>query len=336
MSRLVIASLGAFFLVATILPSLESFTAMADSSSERLAIFKKPSVLRLGDCASGQYSSLLSFKLFHHGVNPDGSAYPFEIKRGLLTFQSDIVNDAIPRFEEVKRLLPHRLVVVSLLQSSEESGFPFWLIGVILVVLFLIIFLIVIAVIIFFIARRRSKKKQAAGPSSPGAEQNQLAPPSYSPSPTTSYAPAPAENPAPPPPAPQPAPQTAAEDQGTMIDLSRTIAITHDADTASINYGSIKFVSGALAGQQFEIKPDGEYVGRDGGSAQIVIPDPRISKRHLWIGVREGRVVIADQNSRNGTFVNDPKSARVTEASLNPGDTVILGESDVARFEFES
>jgi pSer/pThr/pTyr-binding forkhead associated (FHA) protein len=47
-------------------------------------------------------------------------------------------------------------------------------------------------------------------------------------------------------------------------------------------------------------------------------------------------VIIEDQNSRNGTFVNDPKSARVTEASLNIGDTVILGESDVARFEFHA
>ena len=118
------------------------------------------------------------------------------------------------------------------------------------------------------------------------------------------------------------------------VDLSRTIAIA--PDTAPIDYGSIKFVSGALAGKEFQIKPDGEFVGRDGASAQVVIPDPRISKRHLWIGVREGRVTIVDQESRNGTFVNDPKSPRVTERWLNPGDTVILGESDVARFEYSN
>jgi pSer/pThr/pTyr-binding forkhead associated (FHA) protein len=69
--------------------------------------------------------------------------------------------------------------------------------------------------------------------------------------------------------------------------------------------------------------------------SQIVIPDPRISKRHVWIGVREGRVTIVDQDSRNGTFVNDPKSARVKETELNAGDVVILGESDVARFEYQ-
>jgi S-DNA-T family DNA segregation ATPase FtsK/SpoIIIE len=118
------------------------------------------------------------------------------------------------------------------------------------------------------------------------------------------------------------------------VDLSRTIALTEDGDSFKPNYGSIAFVSGPLSGQEFEIKPDGDFIGRDGGSAQIVIADPRISKRHLWIGVKGGRVVIADQNSRNGTFINDPKSQRVTETSLNAGDVVILGESDVARFEF--
>ena len=127
-----------------------------------------------------------------------------------------------------------------------------------------------------------------------------------------------------------------AGDQGMTVDLSRTVAITADGDAFRQNYGSIRFVSGPLSGQQFQVKPDGDFIGRDGGSSQIVIGDPRISKRHLWIGVKGGRVVIEDQNSRNGTFVNDPRSARITETSLNAGDTVILGESDVARFEFQA
>jgi pSer/pThr/pTyr-binding forkhead associated (FHA) protein len=132
-----------------------------------------------------------------------------------------------------------------------------------------------------------------------------------------------------------PAPHVMAGDQGMTVDLSRTIAITADGDSFKPNYGSIKFVSGPLSGQQFEIKSEGDFIGRDGGSSQIVIGDPRISKRHVWIGVRNDRVVIEDQNSRNGTFVNDPRSARVTEQALNPGDVVILGESDVARFEYQ-
>ena len=119
------------------------------------------------------------------------------------------------------------------------------------------------------------------------------------------------------------------------VDLSATIAISPGIDTSPISYGKIKFVSGALTGQQFDVKPEGSHLGRDASSSQIVIADPRISKRHLWIGVRDGRVAIVDVGSRNGTFLNDPKSPRITEATLSPGDTVILGESDVARFEYQ-
>ena len=118
------------------------------------------------------------------------------------------------------------------------------------------------------------------------------------------------------------------------VDLSRTIAI--GTDTSPIDYGVIKFVSGALAGQEFEVKAEGQYIGRDSSVSQVVIADPRISKRHLWIGVREGRVIITDEGSRNGTFINDPRSKRITDSPLNVGDTVILGESDVARFEYHN
>lgn len=109
-----------------------------------------------------------------------------------------------------------------------------------------------------------------------------------------------------------------------------------DAETAVMSYGSIKFVSGPLANKEFNVKPEGEFIGRDSTAAQIVISDPRISKKHVWLGVRDGRVVVVDQESRNGTFVNDPKSKRITETYLQPGDTVILGESDVARFEYQN
>src|ERR1044072_3103559 len=123
-------------------------------------------------------------------------------------------------------------------------------------------------------------------------------------------------------------------DSGELdFDPSRTVAITRE-NTVTISYGFIKFVSGALAGQQFDVNPEGSYIGRESTLAQIVVPDPRSSKRHLWIGVRDGLVRIVDQDSRNGTFVNDPKSERITEAVLTSGDTVILGESDVARFEY--
>ena len=219
-----------------------------------------------------------------------------------------------------------------------EQNNIIWVIVILAVALFLIVAVIVIAVVIFFIMRRRSKAQSAPGALAgisggvvASAKPGSLLQPEAA-TPASPYVSAPLSTPNVVAAAAEPA---VASENAMTVDLSRTIAIAPEADTAPINYGSIKFVSGALAGQQFDIKPDGCLVGRDSTLSQIIIPDPRISKRHVWIGVQDGLVTIADQGSRNGTFVNDPKSQRVTEAVLDPGDTVILGESDVARFEYQ-
>jgi len=256
-------------------------------------------------------------------------------REGLGYYWDQYYSSAIPKFEEVKRMFPQHSEVDRLVQSSqqakaegkEKSSFPVWIVVVVVVVLLVILFLIIMIVLGVVIAKKR-KKGKAAGPAPvPDGKAHRPAMPAPPP-------PAPVPSPAAHAPSPiPPMPHVVGADQGMTVDLSRTVALTAD-DAFPMSYGSIKFVSGPLSGQEFKVNSEGDFIGRDGGSSQIVIADPRISKRHVWIGVRNGRVVIEDQNSRNGTFVNDPKSARVTETSLNAGDTVILGESDVARFEY--
>lgn len=257
-------------------------------------------------------------------------------REGLDYYWKQYYSSAIPKFEEVKRLFPQHSEVDRLVQSSqqakaegkEKSSSTVWIIVAIVGVLLLLLVLLIIIIIAIVVAKKRKKKKGPEGDRGQPTPAPSPARPAYSPP-----SPAPAASPSPSP-FPASAPMPSAGDQGMTVDLSRTIAITADGEAFLPSYGSITFVSGPLSGQEFKIKQDGDFIGRDGGSSQIVIGDPRISKRHLWIGVKNGRVIIADQNSRNGTFVNDPKSARVTETSLNVGDVVILGESDVARFEY--
>lgn len=312
-----------------------------------------------GDTVSGQEVSGFAFVVPSNTVleyvkaagatNEEGPTDK-AFKEGLNYYWSDQYSSAIPKFEEVKRLFPQHSEVDRLIQGSqqakaegrEKSSVSIWLVGGILGFLFFLGVILIIIVIIVVVMRKRKKGKAgpATGPASGGKGHPVPSPAAYSPMPPSpSSSPSPAHAappPPPPPPPPMPMPHVVAGDQGMTVDLSRTVAITADIDGFNKNYGSIRFVSGPLSGQQFQVKPDGDFIGRDGGSSQIVIGDPRISKRHLWIGVKGGRVVIEDQNSRNGTFVNDPRSARVTETSLNAGDTVILGESDVARFEFHA
>lgn len=233
-----------------------------------------------------------------------------------------------------------------------DSDSTMWvIIAVVLVLLFFVVLIVGVGLAIFFISRKRRKAKLAAASSgapafdvatSPAPEMAQPDPmtaaPAFEPA-------APAFESAPPafePPVASSEPSAVeagpdlqpAPDSGSLdFDPSRTVAISREK-TVTISYGTIKFTSGVLAGQEFEVKPEGAYIGREASLSQIVVADPRISKRHLWIGVRDGLVKIVDQDSRNGTFINDPRSDRITEAALSSGDTVILGESDVARFEY--
>ena len=267
-------------------------------------------------------------------------------REGLELFWNEQYSSAIPKFEEVKRLFPehsevNRLIQVSqqsIAEGKDKSSVPWTWIIIVLVVLFLIIAVIVIGVTVFLIARRRSKSKAAAGgmAAKPGSHSPAPTPPGPGSPMAPSHKPPMSPPPTPPPSAGSPmSPQAPpGMDRSATVDLSRTVAILPEGDTGPISYGTITFITGALSGQKFDVKPDGACVGRDASSSQIVIADPRISKRHVWIGVRAGRVVIEDQSSRNGTFLNDPKSERVTENALSDGDIVILGESDVARFEY--
>jgi Na+-transporting methylmalonyl-CoA/oxaloacetate decarboxylase gamma subunit len=249
----------------------------------------------------------------------------------------------------------HSFIALALQDAADSST---WIIiGVVLVLLFLFVLVVAIGLVIFFVMRKK-KKAQQAGALVPEVSSRAVADaplPSYSeePAPDLSEAAVAVDIPPPvyeaPPPmeeirsdvaeayAPPPAEPYAppAVDSGSLdFDPSRTVAITRE-NTVTIDYGRIKFVSGVLAGQEFEVQPEGSYIGREASLSQIVVSDPRISKRHLWIGVKDALVKIVDQESRNGTFINDPRSERITEAALNNGDTVILGESDVARFEYQ-
>jgi hypothetical protein len=244
----------------------------------------------------------------------------------------------------------HNLVALAFQEAASDNSI--WIIiGVVVFLLVFIVVVVVIGLVIFFIMRKRKKAQTAAssaasvsgGYAQAGSVPSSEVPPAVAPELAGALD-------APPPTFEQPPPieevradvsevspgaaSVAAFDAPADFDPSRTVAITRE-NTVAISYGTIRFVSGVLMGQEFDVNPEGSYIGRESSLSQIVVSDPRISKRHLWIGVRDGQVIIVDQDSRNGTFVNDPKSERITEATLHSGDTVILGESDVARFEYQ-
>ncbi len=63
-------------------------------------------------------------------------------------------------------------------------------------------------------------------------------------------------------------------------------------------------------------------LGRQEGN-DLVVADPRLSRRHLRLRVSGGTVLVADLGSANGTMVNEQKIS--TETELKPGDCVRCG-----------
>ncbi|MBL8481055.1 MAG: trypsin-like peptidase domain-containing protein [Rhodocyclaceae bacterium] len=92
------------------------------------------------------------------------------------------------------------------------------------------------------------------------------------------------------------------------------------------------FLSGPLAGQKLRVPAAGAWLGRDANLANIVVAHHMVSKQHVWIGQRNGRWVLRDESSTNGTYVNDGNSPRITEHYAQTGETYVLAPEAVASF----
>ncbi len=85
--------------------------------------------------------------------------------------------------------------------------------------------------------------------------------------------------------------------------------------------------AGPHAGEQFELKGEVITLGRAKDNNISLPNDKEISRRHALIVREAGGFMIQDQNSLNGTFVND----QPVEASrdLEDGDVILIGVSEL-------
>jgi signal transduction histidine kinase len=82
-------------------------------------------------------------------------------------------------------------------------------------------------------------------------------------------------------------------------------------------------IKGADEGKQFELTQPVIVIGRDAASG-IRLHDTEVSRRHAEFRRTEHGCTLKDVGSANGTFVNN---TRVTEAVLQPGDQIAVGQS---------
>jgi pSer/pThr/pTyr-binding forkhead associated (FHA) protein len=91
-----------------------------------------------------------------------------------------------------------------------------------------------------------------------------------------------------------------------------------------------------------EVKQDGSigktiavtkqvFIGRENENNDLSYPDDALlSKRHASLAVRQGKLVLKDAESQNGTFVKLRQ-----DAELRPGDVFLLGR-ELFRFKPQS
>ena len=82
---------------------------------------------------------------------------------------------------------------------------------------------------------------------------------------------------------------------------------------------------GPRAGLTFMLNEGTTGVGRHPDS-DILLDDVTVSRQHCQFKVAPDELAVEDLGSTNGTYVNEN---RVDQATLNPGDQVIIG-----RFQF--
>lgn len=86
----------------------------------------------------------------------------------------------------------------------------------------------------------------------------------------------------------------------------------------------LKFISGKYQGGEFALEEGREYVVGRSSECDMVLVEDMISRAHATFVVQNGKVILRDNGSTNGSFVN---GERISEQVLSENDRVLLGTS---------
>ncbi len=90
----------------------------------------------------------------------------------------------------------------------------------------------------------------------------------------------------------------------------------------------LKCHGGYLNGRIYQIPPEGITIGRDlSNSIRYPGQTPGISRHHIKLFWKNGQLMLLDQGSSNGTYLNQSgRIAQMFPVALKPGDMFYLGE----------
>lgn len=97
--------------------------------------------------------------------------------------------------------------------------------------------------------------------------------------------------------------------------------------------GRFTILNGARAGERLGLGGSGIRIGREQSICEIVLDNPKVSRLHAEVVAVDGKVLLIDRNSSNGTFVNDQK---IDKRYLKDGDIIYFGGRNAVAVAFHA
>jgi transcriptional regulator with PAS, ATPase and Fis domain len=105
----------------------------------------------------------------------------------------------------------------------------------------------------------------------------------------------------------------------------QTVQISPDAKTALVPPLELRVLAGSAQGRVYRSQGERIAIGSH-PRASLVIDDPTVSRFHCEVALEEGRIVIRDLGSLNGTYVD---GVHIAQAFLTPGARLRIGSSEI-------
>jgi hypothetical protein len=97
--------------------------------------------------------------------------------------------------------------------------------------------------------------------------------------------------------------------------------------------GKFTILNGSRAGERLGLGGSGIRIGRESMICEIVLENPKVSRLHAEVVSIDGKVLLIDRNSSNGTYVNDQK---IDKRFLKDGDIIYFGGRNAVAVAFHA
>jgi S1-C subfamily serine protease len=123
--------------------------------------------------------------------------------------------------------------------------------------------------------------------------------------------------------------------QPKSIDIATTseTMISPSGGGSSSILGKFTILNGTRAGERLGLGGSGIRIGRESAICEIVLENPKVSRLHAEVVSIDGKVLLIDRNSSNGTYVNDQK---IDKRYLKDGDIIYFGGRNAVAVAFHA